>query len=97
MAHHMAPAVPSAPPLQPGLGEVMAVAGGVAPTAAPHEAPPPPPDLERRLRRPRTLFSAAMSVLARGMAVTAMVPLVSVLVMLVWRGGQRLGVALVVH
>ena len=100
IAHHNAPAVPPAPPLQPGLGEVMAVAGGLAPPlplSAPHETPvpvPPPPDLERRLRRPRTLFSAAMSALAGVMSLIAMVPLVSVLVMLIWRGGQRLNVAL---
>jgi phosphate transport system permease protein len=89
-----AKAKPPEPALQPGLGEVMAVAGGVA---APPEHPQPlpePPDLQMRLRKPRTLFSAGMSVIAGVMSVIAMVPLVSVLVMLIWRGGQQLSVHL---
>jgi phosphate transport system permease protein len=91
---------PSPSALQPGLGQVMGVAGGLTPPeplSAPHEtpAPPPvPPDLERRLRSPRTLFSAVMSVIAGIMSVMAMVPLISVLAMLIWRGGQRLSVTL---
>jgi phosphate transport system permease protein len=85
--------------LQPGLGQMIGVAGGVAPAEPPAvpDVPPrpqPPPELERQLRKPRTLFSAAMSVLAGAMAVAAMVPLVSVLVMLVWRGGKRLSLSL---
>jgi phosphate transport system permease protein len=79
------PAPPRRPPEGPGLGEVMATAGGVPP------APPPPvPDLSRRLRSPRTLFSAVMSVVTGVMALVALVPLFSVLFMLIWRGGQRL-------
>src|SRR5262245_25494355 len=81
------------PPLQPGLGQVLAVASGMLPPSPAAggpgaEAPvvPPPPDLALRLRKPRTLFSAVMSVLAGMMAVMAMVPLVSVLGMLLWRG-----------
>jgi phosphate transport system permease protein len=87
--------------LEPGLGDVMATAGGLK--------PPPPsvsdiravvpsfvpfPDLERRLRKPRTLFSAVLSLIAGVMTVIAMVPLFSVLGMLIWRGGQRLSLAL---
>ena len=52
------------------------------------------PQLERRLRSPRTLFSACMSGLVAVMTVIAIVPLFSVLFMLLWRGGRRLGVAL---
>ncbi len=73
----------------------MGFAGGLAPVTAPSvpvsaAAPAEPPDLERRLRKPRTLFSAAMSVIAGIMSVLAMIPLASVLIMLIWRGGQRL-------
>jgi phosphate transport system permease protein len=84
--------LPPATP-QPGLGEAMAVAGGVTPTIQAVETPTAP-DLERRLRKPRTLFSAAMSLVAGIMSLMAMVPLVSVLLMLIWRGGQRLSVQL---
>jgi phosphate transport system permease protein len=52
------------------------------------------PRLERSLRRPRTLRSAVMSVLIGAMTLVAMFPLFSVLILLVVRGGQRLGVAL---
>jgi phosphate transport system permease protein len=90
-------------PLEPGLGKVMAVAGGVAPpepaTVAdnlrqPAESLAAPPDLEMRLRSPRTLLSAALSVITGLMAIGAMVPLFSVLFMLAWRGGKRLSLAL---
>jgi phosphate transport system permease protein len=74
--------------LHTGLGQVMAVAGGVA------VPPTTPPDLEMELYKPRTFFSAAMSVIAGIMAVMAMIPLVSVLVMLIWEGGRRLSVSL---
>jgi phosphate transport system permease protein len=50
--------------------------------------------LERSLRRPRTLFSFCMSALCALMALLAAVPLLSVLLMLVWRGGARLSPAL---
>jgi len=88
------------PELRPGLGQVMGVAGGVVlsePLPEDLEAPRPaplPPELERRLRKPRTFFSAAMSLITGVMAVVAMVPLVSVLAMLIWRGGQRLSLTL---
>jgi phosphate transport system permease protein len=50
--------------------------------------------LERSLRAPRTLFSVVMSVLAACAALLALVPLFSVLVMTIFRGGQRLGLGL---
>jgi phosphate transport system permease protein len=52
------------------------------------------PRLERSLRAPRTLFSAVMSVLTACAALLALVPLFSVLVMTLFRGGQRLGPSL---
>jgi phosphate transport system permease protein len=55
------------------------------------------PSLERSLRHPRTFFSAALTALTYVLAVLAMVPLFSVLLMLLWRGGQRLGPALFVE
>ena len=89
---------PGEPPLQPGLGKVMAIAGGVAPLSVevPTPAPSPggPPDLERRLRSPRTFFNAVFSLLIGAMAIGAMLPLFSVLIMLIYQGGQRLGPAL---
>jgi len=87
--------------LEPGLGEVMGVAGGIAPPVPPAVVagiPQPieitPPDLEKRLRSPRTLFSAVLSVITGLMAVGAMVPLFSVLFMLAWRGGKRMSLEL---
>jgi hypothetical protein len=92
------PKKPAHPPLQPGLGQVMGVAGGMAqarPLAVPEIPEPspyqrPPPDLAKRLRAPRTLVSAALSVITGVMAFSAMIPLFLVLVMLIVRGGQRL-------
>jgi phosphate transport system permease protein len=52
------------------------------------------PQLEKSLRHPRTLFSTCMSVLTAAMTAVALVPLFSVLVMLVWRGGRRLSLGL---
>jgi phosphate transport system permease protein len=52
------------------------------------------PQLERRLREPRTLFNAVMCWVAGGLTILAMVPLFSVIIMLLWRGGQRLGISL---
>jgi phosphate transport system permease protein len=80
----------------------MGVAGGLTPspvtTVASTKTVPiqtlPPPDLELRLRKPRTLISASLSVIAGIMSVMAMVPLASVLIMLIWRGGQRLSLQL---
>jgi phosphate transport system permease protein len=92
------------PPLQPGLGEIIGVAGGLPAIEPPsisaivRRLPPevegPPPDLEKRLRSPRTLVSAILSVVTGVMAVAAMVPLFSVLFMLIWRGGQRFSIEL---
>jgi phosphate transport system permease protein len=50
-------------------------------------------DLERSLRRPRTLFSVAMSAVVTLMTLLALIPLISVVWMLLWRGGQKLGTA----
>jgi phosphate transport system permease protein len=52
------------------------------------------PELELSLYRPRTFFSIALSVLVTGMTLVALVPLFAVLWMLVWRGGQKLSLAL---
>jgi phosphate transport system permease protein len=50
--------------------------------------------LERSLRRPRTLLSFSLSWICGGLSLIAAVPLVSVLVMLIWRGGRQFGVRL---
>jgi phosphate transport system permease protein len=50
-------------------------------------------ELERSLRRPRTLFSVLMSALVTSMTVLALIPLFSVVWMLLWRGGHKLSVA----
>jgi phosphate transport system permease protein len=88
---------PGGQPLEPGLGEVMGTAGGfppVPPARPPVPAPAAPPieapDLERRLRSPRTFINAMFSFIIALMAVIAMVPLFSVLAMLIYKGGQRL-------
>ena len=47
-------------------------------------------DLEKSLRRPRTLFDLLMSGLTAFMTLVALVPLSSVVLMLLWRGGQNL-------
>jgi phosphate transport system permease protein len=52
------------------------------------------PQLDRSLRRPRTLINDALSVLCGLLAVCAAVPLISVLWMLIVRGGRRLSIAL---
>jgi phosphate transport system permease protein len=91
---------PDALERQPGLGEMIGVAGGLPPLAIPDPdtvmvAPPSmSPDLERRLRSPRTLFNAIFSIIVALMAFGAMVPLFSVLAMLIYEGGQRISVAL---
>jgi phosphate transport system permease protein len=61
-----------------------------APTASPVDLP----QLERSLRRPRTLKSYCFSVLCGALALLAAVPLLSVLLMLIVRGGARLSPAL---
>lgn len=50
-------------------------------------------ELDRSLRRPRTLFSMAMSGLVTVMTLLALIPLFSVVLMLVWRGGQKLSLS----
>jgi phosphate transport system permease protein len=52
------------------------------------------PELERSLRRPRTLFSVVMSWVVGGMTLFALVPLFSVVGMLMWKGGQKLSLAI---
>lgn len=49
--------------------------------------------LERSLRRPRTLLDFALNVSTTAVTLIALVPLFSVLLMLIWRGGKRLSVA----
>jgi len=46
--------------------------------------------LERSLRSPRTLLSSTLSAVAIGASIVACFPLLSVVAMLVYRGGQRL-------
>src|SRR5581483_1008026 len=53
------------------------------------------PSLEKTLRSSRSLFSFLMSGVIWVLTILAMVPLFSVLWMLIWKGGQRLSVALV--
>lgn len=48
------------------------------------------PELEKSLRRPRTLFDLVMSGLVAVMTLSALIPLFSVVLMLLWRGGQNL-------
>jgi phosphate transport system permease protein len=49
-------------------------------------------ELEKSLRRPRTLFSVLMSGLVTAMTLLALIPLFSVVWMLFWRGGQELSI-----
>jgi phosphate transport system permease protein len=51
-------------------------------------------ELELSLYRPRTLFSVILSWVVAAMTFLALIPLFAVLWMLIWRGGQRLSVAL---
>jgi phosphate transport system permease protein len=51
-------------------------------------------ELERSLRRPRSLLSFCLSVLCGGLTLLAAVPLFSVLIMLIWRGGRLLSLEL---
>jgi phosphate transport system permease protein len=52
------------------------------------------PQLEKSLRRPRTFLNELLSVVAMILGIIAIVPLFSVLVMVLWRGGHRIGLAL---
>lgn len=76
------------PDRAPGLGTAIGTAAGISPQT------PVALDLEKSLRKPRTFFSLAMSIVAGIMAVIAMVPLLSVLAMLVVRGGRQISVGL---
>jgi phosphate transport system permease protein len=51
-------------------------------------------ELEKSLRRPRTLINVLLSWLVAGMTLMALIPLFSVIWMLLWRGGQKLSLAL---
>jgi phosphate transport system permease protein len=50
-------------------------------------------NLERSLRRPRTFFDFSLNILVGAMTIASLVPLCSVILMLFWRGGQRLSAA----
>src|SRR5262249_57608897 len=50
-------------------------------------------EVERALGGPRTLFSALMSALVTVTTMIALVPLFSVVLMLLWRGGSKLSLA----
>jgi phosphate transport system permease protein len=49
--------------------------------------------LERSLQRPRTLIDFLLNALVAVMTLVSLVPLLSVILMLFWRGGQRLSLA----
>jgi phosphate transport system permease protein len=49
--------------------------------------------LERSLRRPRTLMDFSLNAVVTGMTLFALVPLFSVVIMLLWRGGRKLSLA----
>jgi len=49
--------------------------------------------LERSLRRPRTLTDFLLSLTVTGMTLLSLVPLFSVVLMLLWRGGRKLSLA----
>jgi phosphate transport system permease protein len=50
--------------------------------------------LERSLRRPRTLLDFLLTSLVATMTLLSLIPLLSVVLMLLWRGGRRLSVAI---
>jgi phosphate transport system permease protein len=49
--------------------------------------------LDRSLRRPRTLIDFSLNTLVGGMTLLSLIPLFSVILMLVWRGGRKLSLA----
>src|SRR6185295_2182810 len=49
--------------------------------------------LERSLLRPRTLLNFLLSGIVTTMTLLSLIPLFSVVLMLLWRGGQKLSVA----
>jgi phosphate transport system permease protein len=50
-------------------------------------------ELEKSLRRPRTLVDLLLSLLVTAMTAFALIPLFSVVLMLFWRGGRKLSLA----
>jgi phosphate transport system permease protein len=54
-------------------------------------------ELDRSLRRPRTFFSVAMSGVVTLMTLIALIPLFSVVLMLLIRGGQKLSLSVLTH
>ena len=68
-------------------------------TAAPGAVPNPLAgvdlgELERSLRRPRTLMGVLLSALVTTMTLFALIPLFSVVLMLAWHGGKKLSLTL---
>ena len=51
-------------------------------------------ELEHSIYRPRTFFSVLLSLVVTLMTLAALVPLFAVLIMLIWKGGQKLSLAL---
>jgi phosphate transport system permease protein len=51
-------------------------------------------ELEHSIYRPRTFLSGLLSLIVSAMTLAALVPLFAVLIMLIWRGGQKLSLAL---
>jgi len=51
-------------------------------------------ELEHSIYRPRTFFSMLLSLVVTLMMLAALVPLFAVLIMLIWKGGQKLSLAL---
>ena len=51
-------------------------------------------ELDKSLRRPRTLINVVLTFVVAGMTLMALVPLFSVIWMLFWRGGRKLSMAL---
>ncbi|MGD0283376.1 MAG: phosphate ABC transporter, permease protein PstA, partial [Dissulfurispiraceae bacterium] len=51
-------------------------------------------ELEKSLRRPRTMIDLLLSNIVSVMTVLALIPLFSVVLMLLWHGGQRLSLAI---
>ena len=54
-------------------------------------------DLERSLRRPRTLMDFLLNGFVTCMTLFALIPLFSVVLMLVWRGGRKLSLTVFTH
>jgi phosphate transport system permease protein len=50
--------------------------------------------LERSLRRPRTLLDFLLTATVSGMTILCLIPLFSVVMMLLWRGGRKLSLSL---